>query len=80
MGEIRVTANNPVIRTAKHKFKSELLTTAEYDRSSLVLELRFKDGETAVYKRVPPSVYHGLVQARSAGKYYNDHIRGVFTI
>lgn len=43
-----------------------------------VLEIEFLDGGVYQYFDVPESIYDGLVQAESAGKYFWSNIRGAF--
>jgi hypothetical protein len=43
-----------------------------------VLEIEFLDGGVYQYFDVPESIYTGLIQAESAGKYFWANIRGAF--
>ena len=40
------------------------------------LDITFRSGSTYTFYHVPPEIYHGLVSASSAGRYYHAYIRG----
>jgi hypothetical protein len=60
------------------------LHSAGYDPSAQVLEVAFKDFKTGAvrsvwqYLQVPPITNEELHAAEHPGKYFNEHIKGVF--
>jgi KTSC domain len=59
-------------------FNSSAISRASYDPSSAQLHITFHSGRTYTFYRVPPAIYHGLLTASSAGRYYHAYIRGRF--
>jgi hypothetical protein len=57
---------------------SSNLKSVGYDAESQVLEIEFQNGHIYQYYGVPPSVYEGLMNASSHGKYFNAHIRDAY--
>jgi hypothetical protein len=55
--------------------QSSAMTYARYRPGAEELDITFISGETYTYFGVPMGVYVGLVEAESAGSFYNDHIR-----
>ncbi|WP_429820070.1 KTSC domain-containing protein [Ensifer sp. B1-9] len=56
--------------------RSSAIHRVEYDSSSRTLRIWFvESGGPYDYYHVPQHIYDGLLRARSAGGYYNDHIR-----
>lgn len=49
-----------------------------YDENSRLLQIRFLSGHAYDFKDVPADVADGLRQADSAGKYFNNSIKGVY--
>ena len=45
-------------------------------RTGDTLTIKFTDGREMNYHKVPASVHLGLIQAPSAGRYFNQYIRG----
>ena len=58
-----------------HSFESTALSRATYERSTGTLNITFKGGREYTYEDVPLSVYEGLIDASSAGAYFNQFIR-----
>lgn len=58
--------------------ESITIGSAGHDAQSAVLELQFRNGAVYQYFLVPPSVYRGLLSARSKGTYFNQSIRGKY--
>ena len=58
--------------------ESTTLGSAGHDAQSAVLEVQFRSGAVYQYLFVPPSVYRGLLSARSKGSYFNQSIRGKY--
>jgi hypothetical protein len=54
---------------------SSTIASAGYDRTTLSLELEFKDGSVYRYLNVAFSVVENFMQAGSPGQYLNEHIR-----
>nr|WP_255357231.1 KTSC domain-containing protein [Lysobacter sp. Root604] len=54
---------------------SSAISAVGYDPSTMRLRIRFVEGHSYDFYRVPQHVYDGLMRARSKGGYYNDHIR-----
>jgi hypothetical protein len=53
---------------------SSVIRAVGYDGSTLTVE--FRSGRVYDHPHVPYSVYAGLMQASSKGRYYNQYIRG----
>ena len=49
-----------------------------YDTLASTLEIVFTDGRVYQYFDVPERVHSDLLQAPSAGQYFNSEIRGVY--
>jgi hypothetical protein len=58
--------------------ESRTVTTAGYDDRSSTMELEFVDGGVYRYFVVPRSVFDALLAADSIGRFFHDHIRGVY--
>ncbi len=58
-----------------HFPESTALHSAAYDDETQELTIRLATGRTYVYRGVPEIEYDRLVNADSAGRYYNRHIR-----
>jgi hypothetical protein len=57
-------------------FSSTAIRRAEYNEQTRTLSIWFTEsGGPYDYYGVPASVYQGLLNARSKGTYFNDHIR-----
>jgi hypothetical protein len=57
---------------------SSNLRRCSYDIETEVLQIQFTSGKTYSYSGVPASVYNGLLEASSAGQYFNNNIKGVY--
>ena len=57
---------------------SSVLSSASYDDETRTLELTYSSGRSYTYSQVPPEVFENLASAPSAGKYFNDFIKGIF--
>ncbi|TWF53303.1 KTSC domain-containing protein [Neorhizobium alkalisoli] len=56
--------------------KSSAIGRAEYNDATSTLSIWFvESGGPYDYYHVPEQVYIGLINARSAGSYFNDYIR-----
>jgi len=58
--------------------QSTTLAAVAYDNVAHLLRLQFRRGDVYCYSGVPAEVHHGLLEAESAGAYFNRHIRGRF--
>lgn len=74
---IRLYEWNNVGRQAMDMIRvsSAAITAVGYDPATMRMRIRFVQGETYDFCRVPTQVFQGLLDARSKGSYYNDHIR-----
>ncbi|MFE7844879.1 KTSC domain-containing protein [Microbacterium sp. NPDC057407] len=57
---------------------SGAIAAVGYDPATAVLELEFVSGEVYRYFAVPPSVHRALLAAKSAGRFFREHIRDVY--
>lgn len=55
-------------------FNSSAIKRAEYDPQTRRLTIWFPEGKPNYYCNVPQHVWDGLINARSKGRYFNDHI------
>ncbi len=55
--------------------RSRAISAVGYDPSTLQMYIRFKQGNTYTFCRVPQNVFDGLLSASSKGVYYDNHIR-----
>lgn len=58
---------------------SSALSAAAYNSFSGVMELWFRNSGPYSFYGVPSSIFHGLINAESPGKYYSAHIRGNYS-
>jgi hypothetical protein len=65
--------------TDKTDVDSSNLKTVYYNKDRFELFVEFHNGSIAGYRSVPSIVYAALVDATSAGRYYNQKIRGLYT-
>lgn len=54
---------------------SSNLASIGYDSEAEQLEIEFNSGGVYLYSYVPESVYDGLMQAKSHGKFFHAEIR-----
>jgi hypothetical protein len=57
------------------RLSSSAISAAGYDVQSQRMKITFQAGHTYDFCRVPRQVFDGLLQAPSAGTYYNQHIK-----
>lgn len=55
--------------------RSESIAAVGYERHSNLLFIRFTDGRTYAFERVPASLFHRLMASDSKGRFFNDEIR-----
>ncbi len=54
---------------------SSVIKAIDYNSANRTLLVKFTSGKTYTYSGVPEQVVRGLVNASSAGRYFNDHIK-----
>lgn len=57
---------------------SSNLRRCAYDIETETLQIQFHSGKVYSYEGVPASVYNGLLEAGSAGQFFNANIKGVY--
>ena len=57
---------------------SSVILRYDYDPAHRRLDIAFLSGQAYRYFNVPEAVYQGLIQAKSKGRYFQDHIRDKF--
>jgi hypothetical protein len=65
-------------RFRRNTVESSLVATAGYHDPSSTMELEFVDGDVYRYFVVPRSVFDALLAADSIGRFFQEHIRGVY--
>ena len=55
------------------------IAEVRYHPSVGLMELSFQSGHIYHYSGIPEHIFRELIQARSAGRYYNINIRGKFS-
>lgn len=55
---------------------SSNLRAVGYDPGTRSLEIEFRMGRLYLYSNVPETVYHGLMEAPSKGRYHHRYILG----
>lgn len=54
---------------------SSAISAVGYNPQTRRMKMRFTQGNTYDFCRVPEHIFQGLLHAGSKGTYYNDHIR-----
>lgn len=57
----------------RQSVKSSNLVSVGWERN--ILEIEFQSGAVYQYFGAPERVYYALLQAKSVGKYFEEHIR-----
>jgi hypothetical protein len=60
---------------SRNYVSSSNLRSVGYDPGSAVLQIEFHHGGIYNYYQVPWSVYAGLMEAGSKGRYHHEHIK-----
>jgi KTSC domain len=60
------------------QLESSNLKRCSYDIETETLQIQFISGKVYTYQGVPASVYNGLLEATSAGQYFNSEIKNVY--
>ncbi|GAB7526802.1 KTSC domain-containing protein [Paraburkholderia sp. 2C] len=55
--------------------RSRAIRAVGYDARTMQMRIRFQQGHTYDFCRVPADIYQGLMDATSKGTYYNEYIR-----
>jgi len=55
---------------------SSAMMAVGYDSQTQQLFIKFKQGHTYTFCRVPQTIYEGLMSSSSKGGYYSNHIEG----
>jgi hypothetical protein len=55
--------------------QSSSLDAVAYDKPTCTLGARFKDGGEYEYDGVPEAVFAGILSARSAGSFFDQHVK-----
>ena len=58
--------------------QSSNIESIGYDQKAAILEVKFHSGEVYQYANVPESVYKGLFNAETEGKYFQANARGEY--
>jgi hypothetical protein len=61
------------------KVASSVIAAVGYDHTTQRMQIRFKEGRTYTFCRVPSKVFEGLVAASSKGAYFDRYIKGHFS-
>ena len=59
--------------------KSSLMSGVEYNSSTQILKVQFKNGDIWLYERVDDTIYSMLMEATSIGKFFLENIKGKYT-
>ncbi len=60
------------------KSQSVAIKSFDYDSENKILKIEFKNGSIYKYLDVPKSIYQGLKDSASVGKYFNSNIKDKF--
>lgn len=58
---------------------SSNIASVGYDAEQKTLEVEFNSGSVYQYFEVPKEVYEGMLAAGSVGKYFNQHVKDVYS-
>ena len=64
----------------KRRLISSAIEAVDYDPETGHMKLWFPQNGPYSFYRVPEQVYLGLINAYSKGSYYNNHIRGRYSL
>jgi hypothetical protein len=57
------------------RVSSSAINAVGYDQETQQMQIKFVQGRTYIFYRVPQHIFDGLLYAGSKGTYYNRHIR-----
>ncbi|WP_405119704.1 KTSC domain-containing protein [Pseudomonas leptonychotis] len=55
--------------------RSTAITAIGYDPTNQRMKIKFQQGHTYDYCRVPAHIFNGFMNSQSKGTYYNTHIK-----
>ena len=58
------------------RVNSSAISAVGYEPSTQQLQIKFTQGHTYTFCRVPAAVYEGLMRSGSKGSYYDSQIKG----
>ena len=62
-----------------HKFEgSTSIASVRHDSKEKVLTVSFHSGSSYDFVNVPNEIFHNMIKAESAGKFYHANVRGKF--
>jgi hypothetical protein len=61
------------------QLESSNLKRCSYDIETETLQIQFVSGKVYPYQGVPASVYNGLLEASSSGKFFNENIKDQYS-
>lgn len=64
--------------TETKSFASTMLDTGSYDSEARVLTVVFQSGREYTLNGVPPEKWEGLKGAFSAGRFFNEQLKGQY--
>lgn len=65
----------------RHDFtNSTSLRYAEYDSTDKILTICFSSGNEYKYADVSKDIYHELIEAKSAGKFFQQYIKPYYRV
>jgi hypothetical protein len=62
----------------RQPLNSSAISLVEYDDETQELTVTFANGQSYDLTGVPPDMYEGLINASSAGKYFNTYLKGQY--
>ena len=63
------------INTSMIPVNSSAISAVGYDKNTQQMQIRFVQGHTYTFCRVPQKIFDDLLSATSKGTYYDRHIR-----
>lgn len=58
--------------------RSSMINRIVFDDEAGTLQVSFRSGLKYIYDGVPRAIYDALGRAASAGRYFNEHVKGRF--
>jgi KTSC domain len=60
------------------RLESSLIDRIVFDDEALTLAVLFRNGRRYIYQGVPRAIYDAFGKAASAGRFFNDQVKGHF--
>jgi hypothetical protein len=60
------------------RLNSSMIDRIVFDEDALTLAIQFRQSGKYLYHGVPRAIYDALGKAASAGRFFNEHIKGRF--